>query len=117
MRLSLLLLALMLAACDPRPNAVPTGGDSAAGEQDLYRLGCGSCHTIPGIIGAHGKVGPSLEDIAGHSYVAGQLPNQPPNLERWIQHPHSIHPDSLMPELGVTDAESLDIATYLYSLN
>ena len=33
---------------------------------------------------AHGKVGPSLEGIAGHSYVAGQLPNQPPNLERWI---------------------------------
>ena len=85
--------------------------------QDLYRLGCGSCHTIPGIVGAHGKVGPSLEGIAGHSYIAGQLPNQPPNLEHWIQHPHSVHPDSLMPELGVTDAQSRDIAAYLYSLN
>lgn len=117
MRLSAFFLPLMLAACSMRPKAVLTSGDSAAGGQDLYRLGCGSCHTIPGIVGAHGKVGPSLEGIASHSYVAGQLPNQPPNLERWIQHPHSFHPDSLMPELGVTDTESRDIAAYLYSMN
>ena len=117
MRLSVFFLPLMLAACGLRPNAVPTGGESSAGGQDLYSLGCGSCHTIPGIIGAHGEVGPSLEGIAGRSYIAGQLPNQPSNLERWIQHPHAVHPDSLMPELGVTEAQSRDIAAYLYSLN
>jgi cytochrome c len=116
-RLSICLLPLMLAACGLRPNAVPTGGDAAAGRQDLYRLGCGSCHTIPGIVGAHGEVGASLEGVAGHSYVAGEFPNQPQNLEHWIQHPHSVHPDSLMPELGVTEAQSRDIAVYLYSLN
>jgi cytochrome c len=114
---SLFLIPLVLAACVLPPNAVSTGGDSATGGQDLYRLGCGSCHTIPGIVGAHGKVGPSLEGIASHSYVAGQLSNQPPNLERWIQHPHSVHPDSLMPELGVTESQSRNIAAYLYSLN
>jgi cytochrome c1 len=38
-------------------------------------------------------------------------------LEHWIQHPHSVHPDSLMPELGLTDTQSRDIAAYLYSLN
>jgi cytochrome c len=117
MRLSIFFLLLTLAACNMRPNAVPTAGDPATGGRDLYRLGCGSCHAIPGIVGAHGKVGPSLEGVAGRSYIAGQLSNQPPNLERWIKHPHSIHPDSLMPELGVTDAESRDIAAYLYSLN
>lgn len=117
MRFSVFLIPLLLASCGMRANGVRTGGDSAAGRQDLYRHGCGSCHTIPGIIGAHGKVGPSLQGIASHSYVAGQLPNQPANLERWIQHPHSIHPDSLMPELGLSDAESRDIAAYLYSLN
>jgi cytochrome c1 len=117
MRLSLLSLVLVLAACTTHPDAVATGGDSAAGGHDLYRLGCGSCHTIPGIIGAHGQVGPSLKGIASQSYIAGQLPNQPSDLERWIQHPHSVHPDTLMPELGVTDAESRDMAAYLYSLN
>jgi cytochrome c2 len=117
MRLSVLSLALMLTACGLRRAEVATAGDPAIGAADLFRLGCGSCHMIPGVVGAHGKVGPSLEGIAGHSYIAGQLPNQPWNLERWIQHPHSVHPDSLMPELGVTDAESRDIAAYLYSLN
>jgi cytochrome c2 len=117
MRLSVFFLPLILAACGLRPNAVPTGGDSTAGGQQLYRLGCGSCHTIPGIVGAHGEVGPSLEGIAGQSYIAGQLPNQPSNLERWIQHPHAIHPDTLMPELGVTAPQSRDIAAYLYLLN
>ncbi|PWU01050.1 MAG: cytochrome C [Terriglobia bacterium] len=116
MRLSVLFLALLLAACGRGPDRAPTGGNSSVGRQDLYHFGCGSCHTIPGIVGAHGKVGPSLEGIAGHSYVAGELPNQPPNLEHWIQHPHSVHPESLMPELGLTDAQSRDIAAYLYAL-
>jgi cytochrome c len=61
--------------------------------------------------------GPSLEGIARHSYITGQLPNQPSNLERWIQDPHSVHPDSLMQELGLTDAESWAIAAYPYTLN
>jgi cytochrome c1 len=117
MRLSVLLLSVMLAGCGARLDAVLTGGNAVAGRHDLYDLGCGSCHTIPGIIGAHGRVGPSLRSIASQSYIAGQLPNQPPNLERWIQHPHMVHPDSLMPELGVTQAQSRDIAAYLYSLN
>ena len=116
MRLSLLLLSFMLGACSltHRP---ATGGDPASGAQAVLRRGCGSCHTIPNIVGAHGKVGPSLQGIGARNYVAGELPNQPPNLERWIQHPHSIHPDTLMPELGLTDKESRDIAAYLYSLN
>jgi cytochrome c len=117
MRLSALAFALLLVACNPRPSAVPTGGNSVAGLQDLFRFGCGSCHVIPGLAGAHGQVGPSLEGIASHSYIAGQLANQPANLERWIQHPHAVHPDSLMPELGLTDTQSRDIAAYLYLLN
>ena len=40
-------------------------GDSADWErQHLVALGCGSCHTIPGIIGRSWQVGPSLEGIA-----------------------------------------------------
>jgi len=117
MRLSIFLLPVLLMACGLRPNGIATGGDPVAGGQHLYRLGCGSCHTIPGIVGAHGMAGPSLDGVASRSYIAGLLPNQPPNLEYWIQHPHSVHPDSLMPELGLTEAQSRDIAAYLYLLN
>jgi cytochrome c len=113
----IIFLPLTLVSCSLRTDPIPTGGDRAAGGQHIYRLGCGSCHTIPGIVGAHGKVGPSLEGVARRNYVAGELLNQPANLEHWIQHPHSVHPDTLMPELGVNDAQSRDIAAYLYSLN
>jgi cytochrome c2 len=116
MRLNLLLLTLLLAACSAPRSAVGTNADFIKGGEDVVRLGCGSCHTIPGIVGAHGKVGPSLEGFASRTYVAGDLPNQPPNLERWIQHPHAVHPDTVMPDLGVTNAEARDIATFLYSL-
>lgn len=117
MRHSILLLALFLGACGWRSSEVATGGDSLAGQRDISQLGCGSCHTIPGVVGAHGRVGPSLKGLGSRSYVAGQLPNQPSNLEHWIQHPHAVHPGTLMPELGVTEAQSRDIAAYLYSLN
>jgi cytochrome c2 len=117
MRLSVLLLALLSTACNSQRGVSGANGDSIKGAKDIVLFGCGSCHTIPGVAGAHGRVGPSLAGIAGHSYVAGDLPNQPPNLEHWIQHPHAVHPDSVMPELGVTDAEAREIATFLYSLN
>jgi len=117
MRLNIFWLALLLTACGLQRTEVATAGNPTAGAEDLIQLGCGSCHTIPGIVGAHGRVGPSLESIATHSYIAGQLPNQPANLEHWIQHPHTVHRDTVMPELGVTEAQSRDIAAYLYSLN
>ena len=116
MRFSLLLIPLLMTACGIRQPPA-TGGAPKEGAQHLVRFGCGSCHTIPGIAGAHGKVGPSLEGIASRSYIAGQLSNQPLNLEHWVQHPHAIHPDTLMPELGLTDAQARDIIAYLYSLN
>jgi cytochrome c1 len=35
---------------------------------------------------------------------------------RWIQHPLQVRPDTPMPEMGVTEADSRDIAAYLYTL-
>jgi cytochrome c1 len=33
----------------------------------------------------------------------------------WIQHPHQVEPKTVMPEMGLTDQESRDIAAYLYT--
>jgi cytochrome c1 len=35
---------------------------------------------------------------------------------RWLQHPPQVEPKTAMPDMGVTDADSRDIAAYLYSL-
>jgi cytochrome c len=102
--------ALLLAAC-----AAHSGGQ-AAGAAAISRYGCGSCHSIPGIAGARGMVGPPLAGIGMRMYVAGELPNTPDNLTHWIRHPASVHARTVMPELGVTAEDARDIAAFLYSL-
>lgn len=79
----------------------------------MIRYGCPTCHVIPRVPGATGKVGPSLEDLAQRSYIAGTLPNSPDNLELWIQHPQRIHPGTAMPEMAVTPDDAKRIASFL----
>ena len=44
-----------------------------AGADKILYEGCGSCHVIPGISGAAGRVGPPLSGIAGCIYIAGVI--------------------------------------------
>ncbi len=95
---------------------VTGGGDAAAGVNAIRHYGCQGCHEIPGLNGPRGVVGPPLSHMANRVYVAGELPNTPENLMHWIQRPHEIHPHTAMPEMGVTEKDSRDIAAYLYTL-
>jgi cytochrome c len=79
----------------------------------VIQYGCPTCHVIPHVPGAVGKVGPSLEGLEQRSYLAGTLQNSPENLVLWIQHPQQIHPGTAMPEMGVTPADATRIATFL----
>ena len=82
----------------------------------IRQYGCGSCHTIPGIQGAHVLVGPSLVQVASRMYIAGVLPNTPTNMLRWLQNPPAVQPFTAMPNMGVTEADARDMAGYLYTL-
>ncbi len=90
-------------------------GNPARGKELIQAYGCASCHTIPGVPGADGKVGPPLDGVADRAYVAGQE-NTPAHLGHWIQHPQQVRPGTPMPEMGVTEPDSRDIAAYLYTL-
>jgi cytochrome c2 len=92
------------------------GGNAHAGRDDIRKYGCNACHTISGVPGAHGLVGPPLDGIGSRQYIAGEVPNTAANMMRWIQHPHQIEPHTLMPEMNVTEQDSRDIAAYLYTL-
>jgi cytochrome c2 len=96
--------------------AAMTGGSPARGKEVIRRYGCAACHSIPGVAGARGQVGPPLDGIANRTYLAGQLTNTPENLIRWIRDPQSIAPGTAMPEMGVTEQDGKDIAAYLYTL-
>lgn len=92
------------------------GGNAQAGRDAIRKYGCYACHTIAGVAGAHGLVGPPLNGIGNREYIAGEIPNTAANLMHWIQHPHQVEPHTVMPEMNVSEQDSRDIAAYLYTL-
>lgn len=114
-----LLLSLVATACSETGVIARhrvAGGDATRGRQAIVAYGCGSCHVIPGVPAAEGRVGPSLADVADRAFVAGRVPNEAAALVRWIRDPRSIDSLTAMPDLGVTDGDARDIAAYLYTL-
>ena len=96
--------------------SVAIGGDSRRGAEVIAQFGCGACHTIPGIRAANGLVGPPLYFFSRRTFIAGQLPNTPTNLARWVLDPPAIEPGTAMPKLGLSDQQARDVAAYLYTL-
>lgn len=92
-----------------------TGGDPANAQTYLTRYGCAGCHTIPGIPGAGGEVGPRLIGLRKRVYVGGVLRNSPDNLIAWIVAPQRYSPNSAMPVTGISPSEARDVAAYLYA--
>jgi cytochrome c1 len=99
-----------------RAAPLPNGGDPHRGRDVIASKNCGSCHTIPGVAGADGLVGPPLFFFSRRTYIAGELPNSPANLARWVQDPTSVEPGTAMPALGLSDQQARDVAAYLYTL-
>ena len=96
---------------------VPTA-DTARGKNLILAKGCGGCHTIPGIPGANGQLGPYLGGVGARPRIAaGSVPNRgPEDLQRWLLDPPSLKPGTQMPKLGLSDAEAAAIASYLGTL-
>lgn len=113
-----LALALLCSACGPGDHSVSVaGGSPARGRSALVSAGCGSCHEIPGVRGATGKVGPPLDGIAERTMLAGQVPNTPESMIAWIRNPQAIEPGTAMPNLHVSASAARDMAAYLYTLH
>ena len=54
---------LLVASCRETgviPRHRIAGGDPERGERAIMAYGCGSCHVIPGVPAAEGRVGPPL---------------------------------------------------------
>jgi sulfur-oxidizing protein SoxX len=112
------LLLATLAACGSGipPDRRVVEGDPLRGRQWIATVGCGVCHTIPGVDGANGVVGPSLAGVGRRNLLAGVLPNQPDLMTRWVRDAPSLLSETGMPEMPLSEEEAEDVAAYLYTL-
>jgi cytochrome c len=112
-------IAFFLVACLGDVNGVPEPRSSPnglveAGRRLIASYGCGACHTIPGIPGADALAAPPLDRFYERSYISGEIPNTSDNLIKYLQNPQQVEPNTVMPNLGISDAEARAIAAYLY---
>jgi cytochrome c len=121
MRRLVIFAALVVMACSKRyeegeTKAVTGGGDSNRGKQLIQQYGCQSCHSIPGVTGPKGAVGPPLAKMAERSFIGGKVQNTPQNMITWLQNPQAFDPGNAMPNLGVTPKDARDITAFLLTL-
>lgn len=114
-------LALLLATLSACGSAIPpdrrvVDGDPQRGRQLIGEVGCGVCHRIPGVDGANGIVGPSLDGVGRRNLLAGVLPNRPGLMARWVRDAPSLRPETGMPEMPLSEEQAEDVAAYLYTL-
>jgi cytochrome c len=91
------------------------GGDADAAQPLFRQYGCAGCHTISGVPGASGTVGPPLSGIRQRIYIAGVTPNTTQHLLQFIVDPHSIDEKSAMPATGISLEEARHVVAYLYA--
>lgn len=109
-------MLLAVAGCDKAKVANAFGGNVERGSGLIAQEGCGTCHSVPGVYAARGRVGPSLDHIGSQTILAGTLPNTPANMLTWIKTPQAVRPGDIMPNMGLNDHDARDIAAYLYTL-
>jgi len=91
----------------------------AAGRAAFVKYGCGGCHTVQGLAGAAGKVGPELTHIG--TEAATMKPGMAANdyLVESIREPSAFITPGFtndMPKLPVTDQELKDLVDWLSTL-
>ncbi|WP_186729060.1 c-type cytochrome [Sphingomonas panacisoli] len=109
------IVSASLTACHGEPRTA-TRDAAARGAVLITQQACGSCHVIPGIEEADGKVGPPLSGFARQRMIAGAIPNTPANLILFLRSPDAVVKGSVMPGQHLSDAQLRDVAAYLGTL-
>ena len=78
---------------------------------------CAACHSVPGVPGATGRVGPPLDMVGGQQLLGGRLVNNRANMMAWITHAQTIDPGIAMPDIPLSQRQARAVADYLYDLD
>lgn len=111
--------ALALAGCGGLPERAPQldSADPERGLAVMKRVGCASCHAIPGIDLPQGRVGPSLHDFDAQALIAGRLAADNGTLAQFVRNAPAVLPGTTMPAMPLNEGEAQDVAAYLISLD
>lgn len=113
----LLPCALLAAACQDGTGTGSAPARQAAPPPQVLALlrenGCIHCHTIAGVTGATGRIGPPLSNFSQRPLISGQQPNTTANLTRFLLDPRSLSPGSAMPSTLTREADARVLAAWL----
>lgn len=108
------------------PETTPVGEDEeldqANGASLFVAKGCSGCHTISGLEGANGRIGPNLTHFSSRKTFAGAIFDlNDRNLRRWLRDPPGMKPMNPdngqgMPNLGLSEDEITQLIAYLETL-
>lgn len=107
----------------PTEAPASSGGDASAGPSVFAAKGCVACHTIQGLSGAVGQIGPELTNLATNAAarVAGESADA--YIREAIEDPPAFVVDGFAPIMPATirstmnDTEFEDLVAYLLTLN
>lgn len=110
-------IALVLTGCGDDPRRVGLQLPADAPPPRVLALlrthGCVHCHTIAGVPGATGRVGPSLVGFEHRAVFAGGQPTREAELVRFLLDPRSVSPGSAMPRTVTDEFLAAEIAAWL----
>jgi cytochrome c oxidase subunit II len=98
-----------------RAEAAPPGDDVLS---ILQEAGCGGCHTLRGVEGFVGTIGPDLTHFGSRQTFGGAMfRNDPEKLSAWLRDPEALKPgnDMKLPR-DLTEEEIRALVAYLESL-
>lgn len=100
---------------DAMTDLVRQGAEAYRAVRDPANHSCVACHAIEGI--SFGVLGPNLTHVGSRTTLAGGiLSNTSEDLARWLRDPPGEKPGSLMPNIGLTEAEITALVAFLQSL-
>jgi cytochrome c oxidase subunit 2 len=99
-----------------RPVPEPANPELRKGRDLFVSLGCGSCHTVRGMI--EGRLGPDLTLVGARNMIgAGTLRGGVGNIAGWIASAQHLKPGNTMPSYDRLEGRQLRaISAYLASL-
>jgi cytochrome c oxidase subunit II len=99
------------------PAREPASQELREGRDLFISLGCGTCHTVRGLV--ESRLGPDLSQVGARRMIgAGTLPGGIGNIAGWVASSQHLKPGNRMPSYDQLEGRQLRaLAAYLESLN